>query len=155
MLALYNHTSPSRSQLFFLRVYGICGRLFIALYKRKKYYLRTGLVKVFNQNLHLMGATARRLTKELANIDVSRARKAYPRVKNMHLRFSTIYSSLEKIDFLNNPTTHKIAEEALKSHFDMELQYRIKAYCNEPSVDDETELTDFASHVSLTSLQES
>jgi hypothetical protein len=72
-------------------------------------------------------------------------------IKNLNL-YRELHDALEKIDFFNNVSTKEILENIITNCYFLEGKLRMIAYSNSPTIDDKN-LIEFASHLSLGSLQ--
>jgi len=155
MLAIHhNDTNLSRYSAIIQRVYVIGGRIVVAIYRHKKYYLKTGFVKIFNRYLISLQNQAKRLGRQLLIMKPGEAKKTYRLARMMHLNYCRLYSSLENVKFLSNPITKRIADDTLETFFEVEFAYRLKAFDNLPPDGNDRSYVELASQISADSLRE-
>lgn len=94
------------------------------------------------------------LKRKASKYTSKESRIVYVHSKKLLFSYRKLFSTLEKNNFFNNDETEKIAEETLSNFYDLESILRNKAYENEPVNSDNKALTEFASDVSLLSLED-
>lgn len=121
----------------FLKFYSLLG-LNRDLYKL--YLITSGILKIHTDNPSLSLED----TKEL-----------HQQSKAMLLRFSSTFATLEHKRLFRNKESKQIAENTLSNLYKIEFELRKRAYSEAPIISEDRNLTEFASALSLSSLEHS
>jgi hypothetical protein len=115
-------------------------------------YWRTGLVVWINNKLAGWLLTTEGIKSIVKKFDKERAQKEYDSISRGLKGYRTLYSTLEKAKFLNNPETEQLIEGIVSNLYSAEATVRSIAFSESPSDPADRTLTEFASRLSLGSL---
>lgn len=116
-------------------------------------WLNTLFTRRINKDFALLLKKTRVIAEAAKKIDKETATETYPRVKATLFKFRKVVANLEKKNYYNNSTTKRLIESTLDNFYSIELSTRIIAFDdNHHNREDEKELVEFASRVSLRSL---
>jgi hypothetical protein len=124
---------------------------FSSVLNRKNW--RTGLVCSFNNKLAKWHLYSEGLKSVVKKFEKEAALKKHSTVLKMLKDFRSLYSQLEKIKFFKNPETEELIEGIVSNLYSAEASLRNIAYTEDCNNDEDQSLKEFASRLSLGSLQ--
>jgi hypothetical protein len=147
-----NKVAASNSTLF-LGIFGVAiAASALAFFSHKLTYR---LINLLNSTLgSLASKTEKRLNRIMKlSLNQEQATRLHARSKRSLNKFKKFYNKLEKADFFDNATTLENADAVLLNFYNIETHLRFAAKRNLPKNQDDQSLLDFASDISLGSLQ--
>lgn len=118
-------------------------------------WLNTLFIRGINKDFATLLKKTKVIAEAANKIDRETATETYPKVKTTLFKFRKVVANLEKKNYYNNSTTKRLSESILDNFYSIELSTRIIAFDDTPTNkrEDEKGLVEFASRVSLRSLQ--
>jgi hypothetical protein len=142
--------SQASPGLFWVLVLGgVCTAL-VAFFSRSG-----GLIGFVNRKLNAIHNDVEGVLDQIntEGLDAESAKKKYTHVERVLSKYKNIYNRLDKANFFNNDKTKEVSNALLVSLYSLEYQYRTVAFCDLTPSEEDKNLIDFASELSLGSLQ--
>jgi hypothetical protein len=148
----YNIAQTNLRPNFKLSIFSFLSSIAIIL---KIKALKRALVKNVNSDFTEIDKRLAALSEKAKIVSRAKAVEVYPDVKNLLFAYRRMIARFEKNSFFNSPTMQRLSESILDSLYSMESSLRIAAFDDiQQNREDEKELVEFASRVSLRSLQD-
>jgi len=116
-------------------------------------YWKTRIVVKLNKILGEIYVISEGLKVVVKDFDKEKAAQEHNKAKKVLLNYRSLISKLEKVDFFKNQETKTISENTLSNFYSIEAHIRMLAFSDKPVIPEDESLTEFASRLSLGSLQ--
>lgn len=152
MNAHFHIDAPNDNLLnWYVRGISFCTKLLRQL-RIKRPNFKWGLITRINKNLYKIYLESEGLKSVLKDVDAKEAKVVHPTVYRILCKHRKLYSVLEKVDFFGNSETKEICENLMTNFYWIERYLRRLAFSGMDKNQDDKNLTEFASTLSLSSL---